>query len=745
METGASLGSFAIVGPLGAGGMGIVYRARDAKLHRDVALKLLPPPLASDRQAIQRLNREARLLASLNHPNIATIHGVDAADGTTFLVLELIEGQSLAERLTSGALPLREALRVAQQVADALEATHAAGILHRDLKPSNIILTPRGLVKILDFGIAQTFGRSQPSGWAADESTTSNQNVTGPAFAGTTPYMSPEQVRGERLDQRSDIWAFGCVLYETLTAHRAFAGATALETIAGILEHDPGLDGLPPATPPDIRSLIRRCLNKDRIQRLHDIGDARIEIEETLARVSTPAAAREAASIAVLPFLNIGGDPENDYFGDGLAEELIDGLGRIKGLRVAARTSAFEFKTKKMDVRRIGEQLGVETILDGSVRTAGERVRVMAQLVSVRNGCQLWSQRFDGDMRDVFAIQDEIASAIVDKLRVEFGEGGGHPLVKRYTENLDAYHLYMKGRFYWAKRHEVGLHESLEFFRKATEIDPGHALAHTGIADVYWSLGLYMARPPVEVFPVARAAALRALTIDEELGAAHTALGVIRCFFDWDWAAAEREFHRAIELEPTSAFAHGYYAGLLTLTGRRAEALEQARRAQQVDPFSATARGLAALTLGLNEQYDEAAQVCRRGLDVEPDSFTDGWLVAWIDDRCGRYESAVERFDALCERPGRHRFLLPMLAHASARAGDARRAEDILAELEAHARETFIPALHFAWVHEALEHHDLATEWLERAYAERTNPASFLMYGRRDQLLRRMGVPVLAR
>jgi TolB-like protein/tetratricopeptide (TPR) repeat protein len=485
-------------------------------------------------------------------------------------------------------------------------------------------------------------------------------------------------------------------------------------------------------------------LQKNRIQRLHDIADARIEIEEMLARLSAPSRRSETTSIAVLPFHNIGGDPENDYFGDGLAEELIDGLGRIKDLRVAARTSAFEFKGKNVDVRRIGEQLGVATILDGSVRAAGDRVRVMVQLLSVSDGCQLWSQRFDGNMRDVFAIQDEIAGAIVDRLRVKFGDGIGQPQMKRYTENLDAYHLYMKGRFYWAKRHEVGLHQSLEYFRKAIEIDPGHALAHTAVADVYWSLGLYMARPPTEVFPLARAAALRALTIDEELGPAHTALGVIRCFFDWDWPSAEREFHRALELEPMSALAHGYHAALLTLTDRRSEALEEARRTQQVDPFSSTARGLAALTLGLNEQYEEAAQVCRLGLEVEPDSFPDGWILAWTDDRRGRYQEAVQRFSTLCERHGQHGMLLAMLAHAHAGAGDAFRAEEILAELEARARGTYVPAIHFAWVHEGLGRPDLANEWVERAYAERTNPASFLLYGPFTHVLRRMRVPLAA-
>jgi tetratricopeptide (TPR) repeat protein len=341
----------------------------------------------------------------------------------------------------------------------------------------------------------------------------------------------------------------------------------------------------------------------------------------------------------------------------------------------------------------------------------------------------------------VFAIQDEIAGAIVDKLQVKLADSIGQPLMKRYTDNLDAYHLYMKGRFYWAKRHEGGLHQSLEFFRRATEIDPAHALAHTGLADVYWSLGLYLACRPTEVFPLARAAARRALAIDDELAAAHTALGVIHCFFDWEWTAAERDFRRAIQLDPASPLAHGYYGGLLTIVGRRSQAVDQAWRAQHVDPFSSTARGLSALTLGLNEQYVEAAEVCRRGLEVEPESFPDGWILAWTDDRQGRHEEATHRFTALCERHGRHGMLLAMLARALAVGGQRDGAEAILAELEGRAASSYVPAIHLAWIHDALDHRDLANEWVERAYSERTNPASFLLYPRFEHVLRRMNLP----
>jgi serine/threonine-protein kinase len=742
MSVGKLLGAFEILGPLGAGGMGEVYRARDTRLKRDVAIKVLPRETADDAESIARLKREATLLASLNHPNIATIYGLDQEGGTHFLVLELIEGQSLAQRLLDERLSLEQALDVARQIADALEAAHERGVLHRDLKPSNVMLTRRDLVKVLDFGLAKSFAIA---GVATDSTEITHQSnrLSGPhSIVGTLGYMSPEQLHGRPVDQRTDIWSFGCVLFEVLTGTKAFVGETLLDVLDRILKGDPAWDRLPASTPAAIESLVRRCLQKDVERRLHHIADARIEIEEALApRKGVKSTEMREPSVAVLPFVNRSADPENEYFSDGLAEELIHELSRIKGLRIAARASSFQFKSESPDIHRIGARLGVDTVLDGSVRRIGNRVRVTVQLVNVADGYQLWSQRFDRDMQDVFAVQDEIAHAIVDNLQVAMADTHRKPLMKRYTENLDAYHLYMKGRFYWNKRHEGGLRQSMEYFTRAIEIDPGHALALTGLADAYWSLGIFMVRPPKEVFPLARSAALKALAIDDELAPAHTALALIKWVFDWDWTGAEEEFRRAIELDPTSSFAHGYYASLLSLLGRRDEATGEAQRSQDVDPFSSAACGMAGLNFALNAQYSRAIESCRQSLEIEPNYFGGGWVLAWIYDRLGRYDEALELLSTLCDRYGRRPMLSALLGHALGAMGRRDEARQILAELEEQSRTSYVSSVLFGWLNHGLGDMERANEWMEKAYGEQCSPISFFLYDRFEHFLRRMGLP----
>jgi TolB-like protein/predicted Ser/Thr protein kinase len=587
---GTQIDHFRVDHELGRGGAGVVYLAHDTKLDRKVAIKSIPPELADNTKARSRFKREAKLLASLNHPNIATIHDIlEQDEGTGYLVLEYIAGDTLAEGLERGPIKIREALAIAEQIAEALTVAHEHGIIHRDLKPANVKITPEHKVKVLDFGIAK---------WTAENDVGQQTTLTEPGrIIGTPAYMSPEQARSNPVDHRSDIWAFGCVLYEMLTGELPFKGETLSDTLAGILEHEPDWERLPQATPTNIRVLLRRCLEKDAHRRLQHIGDARLEISETItgglfpttgttgserkvllplrqvliwclfAAVAIlacvgilallylrPWAAQQQVvpptttveeqsqpSIAVLPFVNMSADPNQEYFCDGMAEELINALSQIEDLWVIARTSAFSFKGKNVTVGDIGSQLNVATILEGSVRKAGDRLRITAQLVDTASGHHLWSESYDRNMGDVFAIQDEITSAIVDRLKPKLLGREKAKLTKRRTVDLEVYNSYLQGLFFWNKRTEADL--------------------------------IYSPLPPKEVIPKATEMALKALEIDETLPEANASLGHIKAWYEWDWAGADKHFKLAVESNPRYASAHKWYAETLMYRARFDEAI----------------------------------------------------------------------------------------------------------------------------------------------------------------------------
>lgn len=746
IEPGTSLGRFEVVAPLGSGGMGEVYRARDTRLGREVAIKVLPSRLATDLRSRARLQREATLLASLNHPNIATIHGLEESSEIEYLVLELIDGRTLSSLISEEGLEIGDSLRIARDIADALAVAHEAGVVHRDLKPSNVMLTRRGQVKVLDFGLAKrvSLAAEGPAGAPDAIVDLTRQGV----LQGTPEYMSPERLEDQEPDERADIWAFGCLVFEMVTGMKAFQGRTPLATLAAVMTAEPDWDALPPALPEGLRSLLARCLEKDPTRRLEDISAAVSSLDQALAGTDpgraaglpARAAAPTTPSIAVLPFANLSGQPESEYFAHGLADELIHELGRVKGLRVAARTSSFRVGGGRYDVREIGRRLGVDAVLDGGVRISGDRIRITAQLVNPSDGFQLWSQRFDRASSDLFEIQEEIAGAIVDKLEVELTETGETPVVRGYKESLEAQTLFMKGRYFWDKRHEVGLTRSMKLFGEAIAADPEHPGAHVGLADAYWSLGVYAIRPPREVFPKAEAAALRALELDEGHPGAHMALAMVRFVFDWDWEAAEREFRRSIRLNPHASLPHGYYAALLALLGRTEEALREAELCGSLDPFSASAHGLAALAIGLTGRHERALVICRQGLEVEPESYGDRWVLAWLHDRSGRPEEAAALLEDLTERFGRRGILLGMLGHALAAAGREEAARGVLGELGEAASAGFVSPAFIGWVHQALGETAEAAEWMERAYEQRSNPVLFADYEGFGEYLERMGL-----
>jgi serine/threonine-protein kinase len=723
LETSTRLSHFEIIEAIGSGGMGMVYRARDLNLDREVALKVLPPELVADAARKRRFILEAKAAAALQHPHIAVVYEIDDADGTSFIAMELIGGDSLRDAIETGLLPADHALQLAVEIAEGLAFAHGKGIVHRDLKPANIMITEQGHAKLIDFGIAKLIEALGDEETVAE--TVADEGTVAGKMIGTVAYMSPEQARGAEVDHRSDIFSFGIVLYELLTGERPFSGPTRMDTISAILQAPaPELTSTSADVSPEamsgLRRLVRRCLAKDPTTRYQDMDELLTELSTTrryLDSGSLPtfaAASQRMPSIAVLPFANLSTEPENEYFSDGLAEELIHALAQLENLHVASRMSSFQFKGRAVDVREVGERLGVEKVVEGSVRKAGNRVRVTAQLISAADGYQVWSQRFDRTMEDIFAIQDEIAAAIVGNLEVELVEGPGEPVVRRYTENLEAHTLYMKGHYYWNKRFEGYLQQSIDYFQRAIEADPDHALAHCGLADAYWSLGGHMVRPPEELFPTSKAAAERALEIDETLGEAHAALAIGKLMYEWDWEGSEREFRRAIDLSPRYAIAHAYYSVLLHFLRRTDEAFAESRLAVDLEPFSSYVLALCGLSYLMAGEVKESIRLCEKSLEIEEDYYIALWVLGGARSRAGMPEEALAVMSHAADVYKRHVFLLPFLAIALASTGRLEEARQVHTELESRSAFEFVsPGLLFPslyWIGDLARARELAEE-----------------------------------
>jgi TolB-like protein len=538
--------------------MGEVYRAKDTRLSREVAVKVLPEAVAEDDGRMARFQRESRAVAAISHPNIVAIYDVGREGGVAFSVLELLEGETLGDRLVHGPIAWKDALEIAVAVAEGLAAAHEKGIVHRDLKPANVVLTRDGRVKILDFGVARRLPLPDAT---PDTSAATQGEPTQPGVViGTLSYLSPEQARGDPVDGRSDVFSFGALLYEMLTGRRAFREQTGSETLVAILRDDPprptamGVD-----LPDELDTILFRCLRKDPAVRFQSASDLSFALR-MVARGGTgsgPSAAAAAPpgppAVAVLPFSNLSADAESEYFSDGITEELIHALARVRGLRVAARTSSFAFKGRNEDARVIGQRLGVTALLEGSVRKAGDRLRITAQLVNAADGYHLWSDTYDRRFSDVFAIQEEIAQAIVSRFRIQFGLD--KPVALRHSHDPDAYNLYLKGRYFWNRRSQEASRAAIALFERAIEKDPRYALAYAMLADCY----IQRQEPGVphrEHLVRAREASEKALELDDSLAQAHSSMARVRLYLDWDWAGADAGFRRALELEPSYAEAH---------------------------------------------------------------------------------------------------------------------------------------------------------------------------------------------
>jgi serine/threonine protein kinase/Flp pilus assembly protein TadD len=652
------LGPYEVQASLGAGGMGEVYRARDTRLERDVAVKVLPEQLAQDKQALHRFEREAKAVAALSHPNIVTIYDVGSDRGLTYAVMELLTGRTLRDRMRQGAFDWPEAVQIATAIADGLAAAHAKGVIHRDVKPQNIFLTDDGGVKVLDFGLARLESRESPSSPDGPSLDTRPGVVLG-----TVAFMSPEQVRGQTADARCDIFSLGSVLYEMVLGRHPFFGPTPADTMAAILnEHPAALSQSGRQRPAELDRLILRCLEKDATRRYasaRDVAQALRAIGrgvssdsqlETSAYGDTPqpaAAADRTPSVAVLPFRNLSSDPENEYFSDGLAEELINALAKVEGLHVTSRTSAFAFKGRNEDVRRIGEQLNVRTVLEGSVRKSGNRLRISAQLVNVADGYQLWAETYNRELDDIFAIQDEIALSIAKALRVILSEKEQRALEKVPTANVKAFEYYLRGRQFVHQFRRKGFEFAQQMFARAIAIDPKYALAHAGIADCHSLLYTYW-DPTPEHLKQADEASRKALELDPNLAEAHVARG-LAVSLTKQFAEAEREYETAIRLDPSLYAAHYFYGRACQSQGKLAEAARLFEQACQLCPDEyQSATHLGSVYAGLDCAADARSaderglKTVERHLELHPDDARALYLGATALCRVGDRARAVE-------------------------------------------------------------------------------------------------------
>ena len=734
---------------LGRGGMARVYLAHDLKHDRPVALKVLDPELSATLGS-ERFLREVRTAARLQHPNILTVFDSGAAGqpgggaelpGAELLWYSMpyVEGESLRDRLRREIqLPVDQAAAIAREVAEALDYAHGRDVLHRDIKPENILLS-RGHALVADFGIARALRGDEP-GRAGERLTQAGLTL------GTPAYMSPEQASGaDRLDARSDVYSLGCVLFEMLAGEPPFTGPTAQAVIAKrFTEAVPSTRRGGRAVPQELDRIVLRALAPvpaDRFPPAAALAEALRAGEPWTSRATERREPPDAPepSIAVLPFANLSPSPDNEYFADGMTDELINALAKVRGLHVVSRTSCFAFKGRPEDAREIGRRLQVRTVLEGSVRRAGPRLRVSTQLIDVADGFLLWSESFDREAEDVFAIQDEIARAIGGALRVRLLEPRRETRVKPPTDDLEAYGLYLKGRHFWNRRTEQDLRLGMQYFEEALARDPGFALAHAGLADSWALLGFYSAAPPGEVFPKAKRAAHEALAREPDLAEAHPSLAYAAMYYDWDWPEAERAFRRAIELHPGYATAHQWYGNFLSVVGRSEESIVEFERALALDPLSALK--FAALGWGcyFARQYERAVEECRRGIELEPGNMVaHAWLALGLE-ALGRSDEAVTCAEETARLSGGGVSSLGFLGHVYAMAGRAADAREVLEKLMRLSETRYVSQYDIALTHLGLGEPDIAIEWLERGYAERDHQMVFLKVDPRLDALRDRG------
>ena len=838
LSEGARLGRYEIRALLGAGGMGEVYLAEDTELHRAVALKVLPTEVVLDSRRMKRFKQEARAAAALNHPNIAHVYEIGESGGTHFIAMEFIDGQTLRECIHLERAELAKLLRYLQHAAEGLAKAHAAGIVHRDLKPDNIMITRDGFAKVLDFGLAKLVEPERSFGSASDAVTAALELHSQPGvILGTLGYMSPEQAQGKtaQLDQRSDIFSFGCILFEAVTGRRAFEGTDAIDCLNKIIrEPAVPIQTFRPEAPAELQKIVRRCLEKEPDQRYQSIKDIAIELkdlrreianagadtltmlpaESTIntqtgslpgatqaggdATASSPPAlrthpssaehlvseikqhktaaalvavlvlvaiiagvaglraylrARAAAaaieSIAVLPFVNQNNDPELEYRSDGLTESIMNSLAQLPNVRVIGRSSVFRYKGKEIDPLAAGRELGVRAVLTGRIMQHGDELTISTELLDVRDNKQLWGERYDEKVSDLLVMQRAIASQITSNLRLKLSGADESRVNKHYTDNPEAYQLYMQGRFYWNKRTSESLEKSVAYFNQAIERDPNYALAYAGLADAWFSRGWYRYIVPKEAYERARTSATKALELDERLAEGHAILAAVKATYEWDWQGAEREFRLAIQLNPNYATAHQRYSLYLPITGRFDEAIAEAKKARELDPLSLPINENVGDILYLARRYDEATAQLRKTLELDPNYSVAHGTLAKVYDAEGKHEEALnERLQGASPETAAR--MKAIYASSGLRGYWQYRLEQTLER----AKREYVSPADIALFYARTGEKDQAFAWLEKAMEERSILFNYLVADARfdnlradarfPELLRRVGLEPLA-
>ena len=705
-----------------------MWRAKDTKLRREVAIKVLPEEFSRDEDHLARFQREARAASALNHPNICIVHDLDEHDGAPFIVMELLRGETLAEKMARESLEISEVLDLGIQLADALDAAHNEGIIHRDIKPANIFVTERGTAKLLDFGLA----RVQAAG-VAGASTVDDVTASG-AVLGTVSYMSPEQARGEELDARTDLFSLGVVFYEMTTGRPAFSGNTTPIIFDRLFNKvlDPPTR-INPKVPRELDAMIEKLLVKDRNQR----SSSASELKAGIDRIKLESASRRGksrpsedpddgkTSIAVLPFANMSADPDQEYFCDGMAEEIINALSHVNGLRVVARTSAFAFKDKQQDVREIGRALDVEHLLEGSVRKVGNQLRITGQLINVSDGYHIWSERYDREFQDVFAIQDEISLAIVDQLKVKLLGDEKEALLKNYTESPEAFASYLKGRHLFQRHSGDQLEKAAEHFREAISLDPKYAKAHAGLAGVLmWDggVGPVVSVAPQDVHSDVRKAIGAAMKLDDRLSEAHTMMGIARALYEFDWAGSDQAFEQAIGLNPGNPDAYIYRAWHSTIhygESRREAALADLQSSLGLDPLSRFTQSMTGMVHFCSHQYAEAVRQFRQVLDLEPDYFHSLMHLGETYQLMGMYDDAERTYKRAEQLAGGIGYLDPRFCTLYMAMERPAEAQEHLERLLAASRQKYVPATCVGWAYIGLGQTDEAFTWFEKAYKDR--------------------------
>jgi serine/threonine-protein kinase len=729
LAAGSQLGPYEVLAPLGAGGMGEVYRARDRRLDRDVAVKVLPEHLAGDARALARFEREAKALAALSHPHIVAVFDVGTDRSTSFVVMELLEGATVRERIAAGPLPWPAAVEIAIAVAEGLAAAHSRGVIHGDLKPENVLVTSAGLVKILDFGLARFEVEPAP-----DPHRASTLAAMPEVAAGTVPYMSPEQVRGAAADARSDIFSFGCLLHEMLVGSPPFRGTSLAELLAAILR-DPLPEAPAAVVPAALYQVIRACLQKlpeDRIQSAREVAVALRAVISgaTMPAVpglptspGTPAAARKRRtridSIAILPFAGAGSVPGIDYLCEGLAGRIIDTLSQLPALRVMAWSTVQRYRGRAVDPHVVGHELGVRAVLTGGIEPRGDALLFRIELVDALDGSRLWGTIHDCDMDDLVGLQERLAAEVTEQLRLKLIPKERRRLRRRPTESSAAFRLYLQGRYHWNKRNRDGLFKSVELFEQSGQLDPRFALAHAGLADAYALLGGFGYLPSQEAYTKARLEAVRALALDDSLAEAHSSLATVKYRFDWDWPGAEREFRLAIQHNPGYANAHLWFAVYLTLMARFDAGLAEIQRALELDPLSLVVNWTRGYVLYYMRRFDDALDQYRHTLAIDPTFARVHIDVGIVNLLQGRFREGIAETQKAMALLEQSPALLASLGYAYALAGDRPEAEKILADLESLSKRHPVSPYTIALVHVGLGAHDDAFTWLEKSLEQR--------------------------